>query len=166
MFADDVVLFGEATAEQARTIQQCLHDFCGASGQKISYQKSSVFFSPNTNAAVVTEVCNILDVQQTKDFGRYLGVSTINGRVTKAIFQDVIDKVDKRLAGWKIKRLFLAGRATLVQATITAIPAYVMQSARLPRSVCDALDRRIRRFLWGGTELKRKVHLIAWVVVT
>jgi len=69
MFADDVVLFGEATGEQARVVQQCLHEFCEASGQKISYQKSSVFFSPNTNEAVVAEVCNILAIQQTEDFG-------------------------------------------------------------------------------------------------
>jgi len=41
-----------------------------------------------------------------------------------------------------------------------------MQSARLPRSVCDELDRKIRRFLWGGTAMQRKVHLIAWDVVT
>ena len=65
-----------------------------------------------------------------EDLRRYLGVPTITGRVTKATFQGVIDKVEKCLAGWKTKYLPLAGRATLIQATITAIPVHVMQSAR------------------------------------
>ena len=116
MFADDVVLFGEASVEQARVVKNCLHIFCEAYGQRVSSQKSSVYFSPNTNSAVVAEVCNILDIQQTEDLSRYLGVPTITGRVTKATFQGVIDKVDKRLAGWKTKCLSLAGRATLIQS--------------------------------------------------
>ena len=108
------------------------------------------------------EVCNTLGIEQTDDLGRYLGVPVINGRVTSATFQDVLTRVDRRLAGWKTKCLSLAGRATLIQSTITAIPAYVMQSARLPRSLCDGLDRKIRRFLWGGTTMERKVHLVPW----
>jgi len=77
----------------------------------------------------MAEVCNTLAIQKTNDFGRYLGVPAINGRVTKAMFQDVITRVDRKLAGWKAKCLSLAGRTTLVQATINTIPAYSMKSA-------------------------------------
>jgi len=63
MFADDVVLFGEASREQAQIIKACLQEFCEASGQKVSMHKSSIFFSPNTNEAVTAEVCNILEMQ-------------------------------------------------------------------------------------------------------
>jgi len=95
----------------------------------------------------------------------YLGVPTITGRVTKGMFQNVITRVDNRLAGWKAKCLSLAGRVTLIKSTITAIPAYAMQSACLPCSICDDLDKRIRRFLWGGTTLERKPHLVNWAMV-
>ena len=149
MFTDDVVLFGEASQVQAQLVSACLQDFCGASMQRVSMRKSSIFFSPNTNDAVVAEVCTILGMQQTDDFGRYLGVPTIIGRATKGMFQHVITRVENRLAGWKAKYLSLAGRVTLIKSTITAIPAYVMQSARLLRSTCDDLDKSIRRFLWG-----------------
>ena len=113
-------------------------------------QKSSIYFSPNANEVVIAEVCNTLGIQQTDDFGCYLGVPMINGRVTKATFQNVITRVEKRLAGLKAKCLSLAGWITMIQSTIAAIPANVMQSARLPRSVCDDLDKRIRIFLWRG----------------
>jgi len=166
MFADDVVLFGDASREQAYHIQACLQEFCEASGQKISATKSSIYFSPNTNEATRAEICNILRMQQTEDFGRYLGVPTINRRVTRSMFQGVIERVEQRLAGWKSKCLTLAGRITLIKSTLTAIPAYVMQTVRLPRSVCDGLDKRVRRFLWGGTGLERKPHLVSWDIVT
>lgn len=48
LFADDMVLFGEATAHQATIIRQCLDIFCKHSGQRVNFQKSSLFFSKNT----------------------------------------------------------------------------------------------------------------------
>jgi len=86
MFANDVVLFGEANKEQASVVQVCLKKFCKASGKKLSAQKSCIYFSPNTSESVMTEVCNVLDIGRTNDLGKYLGVPTINGRVTKATF--------------------------------------------------------------------------------
>ena len=68
MFADDVVLLGEATKEQAHAIKACLQTFCMASGQKVSMAKSSVYFSPNTNDGVKAEISVILGFQQTMDF--------------------------------------------------------------------------------------------------
>ena len=114
----------------------------------------------------MVEVCNTLGIPQTIDFGRYLRVSTINGKVTRDTFQSVLTKVDARLAGWKSKCLSLAGRLTLIQATISAIPAYVMQSARLPRSLCDGLTPRSGGFYGGGSALQRKPHLVPWEIVT
>ena len=60
MFADDVVLLGEASKEQARVVQDCLVKFCQPSRQKLNAQKSCIYFSPNTNEAVVAEVCTVL----------------------------------------------------------------------------------------------------------
>ena len=44
-FADDLVLFAEASIEQARIIKECLDLFCKASEQKVNFQKSNIFFS-------------------------------------------------------------------------------------------------------------------------
>lgn len=86
MFADDVVLFGEASKAQALTIKTCLQQFYEASGQKVSVQKSRIYFSPNTNEATKAEVCSTLGIECTDDLGRYLGVPVFHGRVTSAIF--------------------------------------------------------------------------------
>jgi len=111
--------------------------------------KSRVYFSPNTKDSQIDKICNILGMESTDDLGRYLGVPTINGRVTRAQYQYVLERLDKRLAGWKTTCLSLAGRATLVQSTLAAILTYTMQTTRLPRSVCDDIDRKVRRFFVG-----------------
>ena len=166
LFADDIILFAEATEAQARLIHDCLDRFCAASGQTISASKSKIYFSPNTDALEIDKIKSILEMDSTDDLGKYLGVPTINGRVTRTQYSYILERMEKRLAGWKTSCLSLAGRTTLIQSTLAAIPSYTMQSARLPRSVCDEIDRKVRRFLWGGTTTARKIHLVHWNTVT
>ena len=54
----------------------------------------------------------------------------------------------------------MAGKAVLIQASSSAIPAYIMQSNLLPGKVLDGIDKVNRNFLWGSTENKGKMH---WV---
>jgi len=41
-----------------------------------------------------------------------------------------------------------------------------MQLARIPQSVSDELDKKIKRFLWRGAAMEWKTHLVACDVVT
>lgn len=41
-FADDLILFVEATLEKASVVKNCLDEFCVVSGEKVSLHKSSV----------------------------------------------------------------------------------------------------------------------------
>jgi len=165
-FADDLILFGVATMKQARIMKCCLDKFCTAWGQRVSFAKSLVFFSKNTTNQMASEISTELNIPMTSYLGRYLGMYTINGRVTKQTFRHVSDRIDARLAGWKSRCLSLAGRATLVQSTISSIPYYAMQTARLLRSLCDDCDRKARRFLWGGSADNHKIHNVVWNQVT
>jgi len=45
LFADDLLLFAEASIEQAHCVMHFLDLFCQASGQKINSQKLQIFFS-------------------------------------------------------------------------------------------------------------------------
>lgn len=48
-FADDVLLFAEASVEQILLIKHILDLFCRASGQKVSKEKTQIFFSQNVD---------------------------------------------------------------------------------------------------------------------
>ncbi|CAN1178324.1 Putative ribonuclease H protein At1g65750 [Linum perenne] len=73
--------------------------------------------------------------------------------------------MDKKLAGWKANNLSLAGRVTLASSVLNVIPSFVMQTAFLPVHVCEAIDKRIRDFVWGSVQGSRKIHNINWDTV-
>ncbi|CAN1201040.1 Putative ribonuclease H protein At1g65750 [Linum perenne] len=98
----------------------------------------------------------------TRNLGRYLGVPVLHGRTSAQTYHGIVKRIDQKLTGWKAKSLSLAGRVTLAQAVLAAIPAYVMQSTILPATTCELIDKKIRDFVWGSTEDERKTHLIAW----
>ncbi|CAN1188823.1 Putative ribonuclease H protein At1g65750 [Linum perenne] len=161
-YADDLILFGQASLEQAEACSRCLEEFCAASGLNISKEKSQIFCSRNTSRGLPVSISSSLGISLTQDLGRYLGVPTLHGRTDKGTYQAIVDKLDNKLAGWKAKSLSLAGRVTLATSALSAIPAYVMQAAVLPATTCEAIDRRIRNFVWGSTSEERKTHLVSW----
>ncbi|CAL1398235.1 unnamed protein product [Linum trigynum] len=161
-FADDLVLFAEASIIQADIVMECLNNFCLASGEMISKEKSRVFFSRNVKNKDRNDICNRMGIQATTDLGRYLGVPVLHGRITKSTYKFILDRIDQKLTSWKARTLSLAGRVTLAVSVLNALPTYAMQTTCLPLSICDAIDRKVRSFVWGSIEGKRKTHLVAW----
>lgn len=86
LFADDVVLFSEASVDQALLIDGILGRFCSASGQKVSPPKSRVFFSKNVDDAKANQVTEALGIQRTFNLGMYLGVPLLHSRMQKENF--------------------------------------------------------------------------------
>ncbi|XP_019189720.1 PREDICTED: uncharacterized protein LOC109184127 [Ipomoea nil] len=153
-FADDMVLFTEASMEQVAVIRRCFDHFCEASGQRLSLGKSQVFFSKNTPSELKEAISLELRIPSTTDLGRYLGVPSLHGRVTSATFSGLLDRVRGRLDGWRSKTLSLAGRITLAKAAL------------LPKEVCLKIEAMVRFFIWGGVGDARKPSLVSWDVVT
>ncbi|XP_028080539.1 uncharacterized protein LOC114282098 [Camellia sinensis] len=163
-FADDLMLFGQATSN-CSTIMKVMNEFCDIPGLKINHHKSKLFVSPNIERRSAKEMSNKTGIPLTSDLGRYLGVPIIHGRVNRGIFTHILDKMQRRLAGWKAYTLSMVGRATLIQSVPSAIPAYAMQTVLLPAKVCNEIDSMNRNFLWGDTLEKKKIRLVNWDVV-
>lgn len=70
--------------------------------------------------------------------------------------------VDKRLSNWKVRTISFAGCLTLMKSVIQSMPSYIMQSAYLPKYLCEEVDNRCRRFLWGDMEGERHLHSVSW----
>ncbi|CAL9017296.1 unnamed protein product [Prunus brigantina] len=80
----------------------------------------------------------------------------LHSRPNKATFNGLLDKVHRRLAGWKGKLLSLDGRATLIKAVASSIPIYTMQTTKLHASVCEELDK-LNRILHGADLLVKGI---------
>lgn len=92
-FADDIILFGEATVDQASVISECLQRFCVASGSNISFGKSRVYFSKNVNIESSTAISETLGIEATEDLGLYLGMPTLTSRIIKDTFGYLCEKL-------------------------------------------------------------------------
>ena len=99
---------------------------------------------------------------ETNNFGTYLGFPLKHKGAMRGQFNFVANRVMKKLAGWKTKFLSFAGRAVLVKSVMSAIPNHVMQGTILPIHLCNKLDKINRDFLWGSTNEKQRMHLVAW----
>lgn len=78
MFADDLVLFAEASEKQMQKVMDCLQKFEDMSGNKLSKEKTSIFFSPNTHIREVKAICSLNGFKQVPDLGRYLGANIVH----------------------------------------------------------------------------------------
>ncbi|CAN1162622.1 Putative ribonuclease H protein At1g65750 [Linum perenne] len=161
-FADDLVLFGYASVQQAAIINQVLERFSEASGQEISREKSRIHFSKNVNRRASQAICEAFRMEATQNLGKYLGVPIIHGRNSKELYNFLLERMDAKLAGWKRKSLSQAGRVSLAQSVLNSLPSYVMQTTLLPVDICNKLDKKVRDFVWGSEEGERKMHLINW----
>ena len=165
-FADDLLLFAKVDPQNCLAVREALDEFCLISGQKINPSKSKVFFSPNINEDLRTEYCEVLGFQPTNNLGSYLGFPIRHAGSSNQDLNFVLDKVSRKLAGWKANLLSFAGRRVLIQASTSAIPSYVMQTTYLPNRILDNLDRLNKNFLWGSSDVKRKMHWVGWGKIT
>ncbi|KAF7826277.1 ribonuclease H [Senna tora] len=150
LFADDVILFGEASLNQAHCMMECINLFCQASGQKVNPQKTQIYFSSNTDVSTRNSIAGFMNFNVSSNLGRYLGMPLMNDKNSKGNSSDILAKVSNRLAGWKRNCLSMAGRVTLAKAVISSIPYYAMQSSRIPKKVCEEIEKKQRNnFIWG-----------------
>jgi hypothetical protein len=62
MFADDLLVCGKATAQEAATIYRVIDQFCQASGQTPNWSKSAILFSKNVNMQDRHDIKHIFQV--------------------------------------------------------------------------------------------------------
>ncbi|XP_057419083.1 uncharacterized protein LOC130713326 [Lotus japonicus] len=165
-FADDVLLFCQASKEQLQLVNNTLKEFCEASGMKVNLDKSRMLFSKAVDHQRQINLSHIAGISRASDLGKYLGIPLLKGRVTKAHFAFLIGKMSSRLTSWKNNLLNRAGRVCLAKSVLTSIPVHAMQSLWLPDSVCDHLDKLVRKCVWGRGDNARSWNLVSWTELT
>ncbi|KAA3458458.1 reverse transcriptase [Gossypium australe] len=105
LFADDCIIFGEASHIGAKIMKGVLQDYKTCSGQCVNFSKSTVFFSPNSTEEIKAEVSRLLGVRVTTNPERYLGLPNMISRRKKESFQNLLDRISKRIDGWSNRML-------------------------------------------------------------
>lgn len=74
----------------------------------------------------------------------------------------LIDRFNKKLAGWKEALLSQAGKIQLFKSSLQNLPVYALSLFKIPSKFAEVIERIQKRFLWSGVEERKRLPLIAW----
>ncbi|KAA3487748.1 reverse transcriptase [Gossypium australe] len=162
LFADDCILFGEATDKGARILRDILNEYEGCSGQCINFNKSTKFFSANTSNEQRDETSLVLGVRSSTCPEKYLGLPNVVGRRKKESFQNLIDRIMLKIDGWSTRLLSQGRKEVFIKSVLQSIPTYAMSCFLLPKVLCEKIDSKIANYWWQKGKGKRGIHWCQW----
>ena len=72
---------------------------------------------------------------------KYLGLPLGAKFKDKSIWNPILEKMERRLAGWKKLYLSKGGRVTLIKSTLSNLPTYFLSLFPIPASVANCIAR-------------------------
>uniref|UniRef100_A0A2N9EVU3 Reverse transcriptase domain-containing protein n=1 Tax=Fagus sylvatica TaxID=28930 RepID=A0A2N9EVU3_FAGSY len=110
----------------------------------------------------IEELADILGCKTSKLPMKYLGAKF----KAKDIWNSIVEKMERRLAGWKRIYLSKGGRLTLIKSTLSNLPTYFFISSFLFQLMWLIGLKKSRGTSYGGTsEEVAKFHLVKWDMV-
>jgi hypothetical protein len=152
----------KANQHSAEALKSTLDLYCGASGQLVSVEKTNIFFSLNTKVEIREQLCTTLNIMTEALSDKYLGLPANVGLDKTDCFQFLIERIVKKICGWKEKLLSTKGKEILLKAVVQAIPTYAMSVFKIPKNICKGIIDAITHFWWGDEENQRRMHWMAW----
>ena len=158
-FADDTIIFCEASMDEEKNIKNLLRCFELLSGLKTNLHKSSLS-GVGIDETVLKEFADVLKCKVQNLLIKYLGLPLGASPRSCATWKAAIDNFKKKLTLWKSKFLSFEGRVTLIKFVLCSLPVYYLSIFKMPEMVAKELDMIKARFLWGGSDSQRKMHLV------
>ena len=96
---------------------------------------------------------------------KYLGIPLHHDKLKREDLQPIIDKILKRIAGWRGKLLSYTARVTLIRSCLASIPVYLLSFFKFPKWALELINNQMSHCLWNDTKEKRRLHLANWSLV-
>ena len=166
LFADDLLVCGKATVQEATRMKQILHDFCIRSGQTPNWSKSGIIFSKHVHPKECQLINQILPVPTIDNNFIHLGHPLIlPGKDRTIAYNFVLDKFKSKLTTYKADKLSHVARLELIKSVCSSIPVYYMSNILFTKNFIAKLTAVIRNFWWTGIREEtnsRSLCLRAW----
>jgi len=145
-YVDDTLFLCEANTQNILGIKCILRCFELAVGLTVNFIKREIG-GLKVEEGIIQRYSEILNCDVMHLPFIYLGmpISGISRRFV--LWREVVDKIKKRLARWKEKYLFFAGKVCMLKSVITALPLYYMSFFKMPASVQVEIKKIQKEFL-------------------
>ena len=160
LFADNTILFCNASTEQLLSIRLALSYFQVFTGLKVNMGKGEIV--PIREENNLDALANILSCRMDNLPLKYLGMPLDTSFKTTSIWNPILEKMEKKLSAWKRLYLSKGGKLTLLKSTLSSFPTYFLSLFIIPKVMAGRLERIQRNFLWGSSEGSFKYPLVAW----
>ena len=160
LFADDTILFCDASREQLLSIRLVLSCFQVFTGLKVNIGKSEIV--PVGEVNNLDALANIIQCRVGSLPMTYLGMPLGTSFKTASIWNPILEKIERKLSGWKRIYLSKGGRLMLLKSTLSSLPTYYLSLFTIPKSMATRLESIQRNFLWESSEGSFKYPLVAW----
>ena len=150
LLVDDTILFCDADVEQIFHVRMLLLCFQAVIGLKVNVLKSEMVpigEVDNVHALAKILGCRIGTLPMT-----YLGMLLGASYKSPTIWNLILERIERKLAGWKKLYLSKGRRLTLLKSTLSSLPTYYLSLFTIPSHVANKIEKLQRDFLWGGFE--------------
>lgn len=101
LFADDSLFYYKQEAQELDFLNGLLKEYSLASGQRINYQKSSIYFGKQIPLTRKEEIKQQLGINEEGGKGVYLGLPETFGGSKVSILGFLKDKLSQKISGWQ-----------------------------------------------------------------
>lgn len=131
-------------------------------GQILSKDKSVVYFSKKIPLQRKSSLIRISGFIEGSFPFKYLDVPIVDERHRVRDLGDLLGKIAKNIAGWKMKMFFVGGQTILLWHVLSSMATHLLAVLQVPYTVILALNRMLSSFFWGDSDGKGKRKWIAW----
>ncbi|XP_039690616.1 uncharacterized protein [Medicago truncatula] len=159
-----MVLHNFGLKSNIRELLSIFHRYSAVSGQIINNAKSH-FFTGAMNGSRTHMIATMLGFSLGAVPFQYLGCPIFQGKPKVTHFRIITDRIKSKLATWKGRILSIMGRVQLVKSVIYGMLLYSFHVYLWPKRLLRLLDSWIKKFIWSGDVLMKKVCTVSWKVL-
>ena len=145
LFADDTILFCDASRDQLLSIRLAMSCFQAFTGLKVNVGKSEIVPVGEVNNLI--ELASILQCRAGSLPMKYLEMPLGTSFKIALIWNPILEKMEKKLSRWKRLYLSKGGRLTLLKSTLSSLPTYFLSLFTIPNVVAARMERIQWNFL-------------------
>ncbi|WOL16334.1 hypothetical protein Cni_G25121 [Canna indica] len=97
---------------------------------------------------------------------QYLGDVLTPKRLSLKLQNKICEKVDSKIDHWAKDLLSQAGKTTMTNIVICAIPVYTLMTSWVNEKVCEKIDTSAMSFFWAKDNNMKSAMMVSWKRIT